>query len=96
MIPLEIKLLKLEESALKHLDVIFAHHGIYAIMGVVWLWVFLIVWVVVDVSRRKAKGHRLHIRPVIFIETPAPPRPPEPPSAFPLWQREREPDHRDD
>jgi hypothetical protein len=96
MTPAEIKLLRLEESALKNLDVIFAHHGIYAIMGVVWLWVLLIVWVIVDISRRRAKGHRLHIRPVIFIETPAPPRPPEPPSEYPLWQRERDLGNGDD
>lgn len=92
MSPWEIKILKLEESVLNHLDVIFSHHGAYAVMGVVCLWMLLVVWVIVGVSRLRAKGYRFHWRPVIFIERPAPPRPPEPPSVFPLWQRKRDSD----
>ena len=46
------KVLRLEESALKHLDVIFSHHGVYAITGIVVLAMLLCLWVIVDVSRR--------------------------------------------
>jgi hypothetical protein len=82
-----IKILRLEESALKHLDVIFSHHGAYAILGIVCLLMLLFVWVIVDVSRRKARGQLGHVRPVIFIESSSlPPRPPEPESPFPRWR----------
>lgn len=83
----EIKILRFEESALKHLSVISSHHGVYAIMGVVGLGMLLCVWVIVDVSRRKARGQLGHVRPVIFIESSSPsPRPSEPESPFPRWR----------
>jgi hypothetical protein len=78
-----INILKLEGSILRHLDVIFSHHGVYAIMGFACLCVLLLGWVMVDVSRRKAKGLIGDMRPVVFIELPSPPPRSEPENPFP-------------
>jgi hypothetical protein len=74
---MEIKILKLTESVLEHLDSIIAHHPFYVIQGLVCLWMIFMVWVIVDVARRKSRGQLGRVPPVIIVESTVPPPPPK-------------------
>jgi hypothetical protein len=71
----QIKALALEMSALDHLDGFIRDHALYCFIGVIWLLMVLLAWVLAGGLRRKsAPGKsRPAVRPAIFIHLPGPP-----------------------
>lgn len=74
MTPLEIKLLNGEVSLLQRLDDCIASHLVFMTLAIVYLLLALLVWTLVCIARCKAKGLVKPGPPVIFIQSPAPPR----------------------
>ena len=83
MTPWQIKGLRLEESALKHLDGFIAEHGLMIAIGIIYMLVVLCIWVLAGGLRRWFNEPPCGVRPVIIIQSPAPP-PPAPESFDPF------------
>lgn len=83
----EIKALELEQSFLKFLDGVIADHGVYIFMGLVFVLIPVLAWVLGGGLRRKLpKGNPApYVVPVIGVQIPigrsVPP--PEPFNPFP-------------
>jgi hypothetical protein len=90
----QIKALELEVSALNHLDGFIHEHALYFLIGIIYLLLALLAWVLSGALRRKGGKSMHHVRPVIFIDLPGTPPPPaEPP--FDPFPPLREPDDYD-
>jgi hypothetical protein len=74
----QIKALELEVSALKHLDGFIHEHALYFFIGVIYLLLAFLVWVLSGALRRKGRKSTSHVRPVIFIDVSGP----QPPDTF--------------
>lgn len=83
MQPLEIKVLELEQSALKFLDGIIADYGVYIFTGLVFVLIPLLVWVLGGGLRRKlVKGEPVpYVTSVVGVQIPIG-RPTPPPDRF--------------
>ena len=77
MQPWQIKALKLEMSALNHLDEFTHEHALCFLIGVICLLLALLAWVLSGALRRKGGKSMSHIRPAIFFGVHRPPSPPE-------------------
>jgi hypothetical protein len=90
MQPMEIKALELEQSLLKFLAGVIADYGLYIFMGLVFLLIPFLAWVLSGGLRRKLlKGKPVvHVTPVIGVQIPIgrPTPPPEPFDPFPPSQ----------
>ena len=93
----QIKTLEWEVSALNRLDGFIHEHALWFLMGVIYLLLALLVWVLSGALRRKGAQSTHHARPVIFIELPGTPPPPqEPPfDPFPPYREPEYYDHDD-
>jgi hypothetical protein len=76
MQPWQIKALELELATLKELDGFIHEHALYFFIGVIYLLLALLVWVLSGALSRKGGKSTAHIRPVIFIDVSGPPPPP--------------------
>ena len=83
MQPWQIKALKLEMSALNHLDGFIHEHALWFLIGAIYLLLALLAWVLSGALRRKGGKSMSHIRPAIFIHLPGPPAPPPDFDPFP-------------
>jgi hypothetical protein len=72
----QIKALELEVSALKHLDGFIHDHALYFFIGVIYLLLALLVWVLSGALRRNGGKSTSNVQPVIFIDVSGPPPPP--------------------
>jgi hypothetical protein len=70
----QIKALELEVSALKHLDGFIHEHALYFFIGVIYLLLALLVWVLSGALRRNGGKSTSHVQPVIFIDVSGPPQ----------------------
>jgi hypothetical protein len=105
MNPLEIKLLNKEVSFFQYLDGIIDQHPVFVTLAIFYVFVLLVILVIVNVVRRRAKGL---IKPgprVIYIQSPAPPPPQEEPPFDPFppmrerdyeYERLIDPDYHED
>jgi hypothetical protein len=97
MQPWQIKALELEASGLKHLDSFIHEHALYFLIGVIFLLLALLAWVLCGGLRRKGGKPLSCVRPAIIIHLPGPP--PPPPDTFnqfpPLWDCDCDHDHDD-
>jgi hypothetical protein len=100
MQPMQIKALELEQSVLKFLDGVISDYGVYIFMGLVFLLIPLLAWVLSGGLRRKLlKGKPvLHVTPVIGVQIPIgrPTPPPESFDPFPPLQDQPDRDNDDD
>ncbi len=101
MQPWQIKVLKLEASALADLSGFVHEQALYFLIGIICLLVVLLAWALGGGLRRRFPQRAGGVRPVIVIESPAPPPPdlddwnPFPPP--PYWrERECDPDEWED
>ena len=89
----QIKALKLEVSALDDLNGFVRDHALYFLIGIIWLLVIALAWVLGGGLRRRFPQQAGSVRPVIVINPQAPP-PPEPddwnPFPPPHYWRERD------
>ena len=76
----QIKALELEGSALTHLDGFVRDHALWFLMGVIYLLLALLAWVLSGGLRRKGGNPTAYyVRPTIVIhQMPSPPPPAEP------------------
>jgi len=72
----QIKALELEGSALKHLDAFVHEHALYFLIGIIYVLLALLAWVLSGALRRKGGKSTIHVRPAFFIHLPGPPPPP--------------------
>ena len=77
MQPWQINILELEQSVLKHLGEFIAQHMLAVSICIIYSVIALGVWLMFHLRRRQGKRRS---RPVIFIETQAPP--PQPGDTF--------------
>jgi hypothetical protein len=97
MQPWQIKALELEVSALKHLDGFIHEHALYFFIGVIYLLLALLVWILSGALRRKGGKSTSHVWPVIFIDVSGtPPPPPDRFDPFPPPHHYRHYDRDDD
>jgi len=98
MQPWQIKALELEASGLKHLDGFIHEHAFYFLIGIIYLLLALLVWVLCGALRRRGGPSTHHVRPAIIIQFPgAPPPPSEPPiDPFPPLREPADCGHDDD
>ncbi len=68
MQPWQIKALELETSALKSLDRFIHEHALYFLIGVIYLLLALLVWILSGALRRKGRESLSNLRPAIFID----------------------------
>lgn len=84
----QIKALELEASALKYVDGFVHEYALWFMMGIIYLMLALLVWVLSGGLRRKLlRGKPLpHVAPVIVVHLPVgrPPPTPELLDPFPL------------
>jgi hypothetical protein len=68
----QIKALELEASALKYVDGFVHEHALWFLMGIIYLLLALLVWVLSGGLRRKLlRGkHMPHLQPVIVVQLP--------------------------
>ncbi|HEX5399765.1 MAG TPA: hypothetical protein VFY06_12045 [Verrucomicrobiae bacterium] len=71
----QIKALEFEASVLNHLDGFMHEHALYFLVGVIYLLLALLVWVLSGALRRKGGRPLSYVRPVIFIDLSGPPPP---------------------
>ena len=87
MQPMQIKALELEQSVLKFLDEVIADDGVYIFMGLVFLMIPILAWVLSGGLRRKqSKGKPIpHVTAAIGVQIKIgrPTPPPEPFDPFP-------------
>ena len=76
MQPWQIKALELEVSGLKHLDGFIDEHVLHFLVGVIYILLALLAWVLNGGLRRKRGKPLSYVRAVIIIHLPEPP---------PLW-----------
>ena len=81
MQPWQIKALELEASGLKHLDGFVHEHALYFLIGIIYVLLALLAWVLSGALRRKGGKSTNHVRPAIIIRLPG--SPPPPPDPFP-------------
>jgi hypothetical protein len=83
MQPMQMKALELEQSVLKFLDGVIADYGLYIFMGLVFLLIPFLAWVLSGGLRRKLlKGKPMpHVTAVIGLQIPIG-RPTPPPESF--------------
>ena len=99
MQPMQIKALELEQSVLKFLDGVIADHGIYIFMGLVFLLIPFLAWVLSGGLRQKLLKDKPipHVTAAmgvqITIGRPTPP--PEPFDPFPSSRDPPDCDHDD-
>ena len=74
MKPWQIKALELEASGLKHLDGFVHDLALYFLIGVIYILLALLAWVLSGALVRKGGKSTLHVRPAIFIHLSGPPR----------------------
>jgi hypothetical protein len=75
----QIKILELEVAGLKHLDDIIADHPLDIFIGLVYLLIAFGIGLIVVFcrgQRRRLRGDKPRIQPVVFIHLPGPPSPP--------------------
>ncbi len=97
MQPWQIKLLELEQAALKDLDGFIHEHALCFLIGVIYLLLALLVWVLSGALRRKGGKSAPNVQPVIFIDLSGPPSaPPEFDPFPPLRECECDHDHWED
>jgi hypothetical protein len=94
MQPWQIKALELEESALEHLDGFVHEHPLYFLIGVIYLLLALLVWILRGGLWRRFKQRPGSVQPVIIIESRTPPAPPQ--EAFDPFPPLRDPPGRDE
>ncbi len=73
----QIKALELEASVLKHLDGFIHDHALYFLIGVIYLLLALVVWVLCGGLRTNGGKPLCRLQPTIVIHLPETP-PPEP------------------
>jgi hypothetical protein len=99
MQPIEIKALELEQSALKFLDGVIADYGLYIFMGIVFLLIPFLAWVLSGGLRRKLLKSKPipHVTSGIGVQIPIgrPVPPPEPFDPFPPLRDSPNCDHDD-
>jgi hypothetical protein len=83
MQPWQIKALEMEASGLKHLDGFTHAHALYFLMGIIYLLLALLMWVLSGGLRRRIRQHRGHVQPVVVIHWSSPPPEPEDFNLFP-------------
>ena len=93
MQPWQIKALELEASGLKHLDGFIHEHALYFLIGVIFLLLALLAWVLRGALRRKGGKSTHYVRPAIFIDLTE--RPQTPPDIFDPFPPYRESSHCD-
>jgi hypothetical protein len=95
----QIKALELEAAALKSVDGFIHEHALWFLIGIIYLLLALLVWVVSDGLRRKLlRGkHMSHVPPVILVQLPVgrPTQPSEPLDPFPPFHVSPDNDHHD-
>ena len=79
----QIKALELEASGLKQLDGFIHEHSLGLFIGVIYLLLALLAWVLSGALRRKGGKSALHVRPGLFIHLRGPPPPPPEFDPFP-------------
>jgi hypothetical protein len=77
----QIKALELEDTAFEHLDEFVHDHALFFLIGIIYLLLALLVWVLRNALLRNATKPRSHVRPIIFIHLPGTP-PPAPGESF--------------
>ena len=99
----QIKALELEVTALKELDGFIHEHALYFLVGIIYLLLALLAWVLIVAFQRKGGQSTHHVRPVVFIQSSAPPPleplfDPFPPMQERDYEYERliDPDYRED
>jgi hypothetical protein len=86
----QIKALELEDTALKHLDGFAHEHALYFLIGIIYLLLALLVWVLSGALRPKSGKPLSHVRPAIIIHLPGTP-PPAPGESFDPFPALRDP-----
>jgi hypothetical protein len=90
MQPMQIKALELEQSVFKFLDGVIADYGVYIFMGLVFLLIPFLAWVLSGGLRRKQlKGKPMpHVTAAIGVQITIgrPKPPPEPFDPFPQFR----------
>lgn len=82
---LEIKALELEDTAFRHLDGFVHEHSLYFLIGIIYLLLALLGWVLSGALRPKSGKPPSPIRPGIIIHLSGTPPPrPEPFNPFPV------------
>ena len=93
----QIKALELEASVLKSIDGFVREHALFFLVGIIYLLLALLVWVLSGALRPKGGKPLSHVRPAIIIHLPgpSPPPPEEPPfDPFPpMRERDYEYEH---
>ena len=74
----EVELLKLLPCFFNALDGLIADYGVYLYLMFVWLALAVIAWIIGGGLRRRMKGSRATVIPVVIFMA-QPPRQPEPP-----------------
>lgn len=83
----QIKALELEALALNRLDGFIHEHALYFLMGVIYLLLAFLAWVLSGALRRKGGKSLSYVQPAIIIHLPGPPLPPESPfDPFPPYR----------
>jgi len=86
----QIKALEVEDTALRHLDGYVHEHALYFLIGIIYLLLALLVWVLRNALLRNATKSRPHVQPIIFIHLPGTP-PPAPGEQFDPFPALRDP-----
>jgi hypothetical protein len=93
----QIKALELEVSALTHLDGFIRDHALWFFIGVIYLLLALLAWVLSGALRRKGGNPTFYVRPTIVIQQMQSPPPSEPVfDPFPPLRDPPEYDHDED
>ena len=72
----QINALELEASGFKHLNGFIHEHVLYFLIGVIYLLLALLVWILSGALRRKGGKSMDRVRPAIIIHLPEPPTTP--------------------
>ena len=94
MQPWQIKALELEEAALEHLDGFVRDHALFFFIGIIYLLLALLAWLLSGALRRNGNS-TYHVRPTIVIHQMQSP-PSEPFEQFPPLRDLPEYDHDED
>ena len=90
----QIKALEIEQSVLKDLDGFIHKHALCFLIGIIYLLLALLAWVLGGGLRRKDGKPMPSVRPAIIIHLPGPP--PPPPVMFDPFPPPSEPPDGDD
>lgn len=72
----QIKALEMEQSVLKDLDGFIHEHALCFLIGIIYLLLVLLAWVLGGGLRRRDGKPMPSVRPAILIQLPGPPPPP--------------------